>query len=111
MGANRFTLLAGTYIINARVPAYAVNIHKSMLYNITDAAVEIGGSSAYANFFAGTAATGSCSFINGLFTITGTKTFEIRHKCQTTTANTGLGHASNYVINEEYTDIQLWKVA
>jgi hypothetical protein len=107
LAANQFTLDAGTYIIMASAPAYYVNQHQTRLYNITDSALEIAGTSEYMQNSAG--AGSNRSFIVGLFTITALKSFEIQHYCATTAAGDGFGVKNNLQV-EVYTEVMLWKV-
>ena len=107
LSSNQFTLDAGTYLIRAEAPAYNCDVHKTKLYNITDTADEIIGSS-------NTSANGTFvlnhSKVVGLFTIAASKVFEIQHQCSTTHATSGLGIATNMVVSEIYTVVELWKV-
>jgi len=78
---NQITLDAGTYEVNISCPARRVNNHQARLYNITDGAVALVGSSSNAN--EGNYVL-SHSFIKGRITITAQKVFEIQHICKTT---------------------------
>lgn len=107
--SNQFALADGTYWIEAEVPASDVANHRARLYNATDAATAVLGSSARAN----TQADNAPSFIRGRFTVSGgPKTFEIQDICGTTKATTGFGVASNLDSQTEiYTDVRIWKIA
>ncbi len=107
LSSNQFTLDAGTYIISASAPSYNVDKHKVKLYNISDASDEIIGTSennSAADF------TMTRSFVQGQFTISASKIFEIQHRAQTTQATNGFGIASNFSVSEIYTIVDLWKV-
>lgn len=106
--SNRFTLPAGKYFIGANAPGYNVLNHQAWLYNYTDSAAvaDCTGSSADCN----TSAT-TVSIIDGYFSITSAKEFEIRHRCTSTVATFGLGLASNLGNNEIYTQVKIIKVA
>jgi len=108
LAANQFTLLAGTYRIQARAAASSCNGHKLRLYNITDAAVvaNLLGESGYAG-----AANNNYAQLNGEFVIAGTKAFELQHRCSLTQNYSGMGVATNIGEIEVYSDVQLWKVA
>jgi hypothetical protein len=108
LSSNQFTLPAGTYDIDAIVPAFTVGLHKAKLYNITDAADTLQGTSASAQ---ASSSVFSYSVVRGRFTIAGTKTFEIRHQCQTTRATDGFGIQSNFSVTEIYTDVVIKKIA
>lgn len=107
LASNQITLPAGTYWIDAKLPAYAVNGHRARLYNVTDAANELLGTqgASHSSFL-----TQDDSIIRGRFTIASSKVFEIVHYTQTARATTGLGvqsvdslgeiHAQVYIIKE-----------
>jgi len=86
LASNQITLTAGTYLVIARAPAFAVNRHSTRLQNITDSSTTIVGAAAYAG-----ASNWSESFIMGQFTISGTKVFEVQHYCSSTKADEGFG--------------------
>jgi hypothetical protein len=110
---NQFSLPAGTYRIHAIAPAYECDRHQAWLYNITDATTqkapdgttEIRSTSSVS----GTAdSVGMAAVIVGSFRTSGTKTFEIRHRCQTSKTVSGFGLAAN-LGQEIYTSVELWK--
>jgi len=108
LGSNQITLPAGTYFIEAYVPAFTVDTNKAKLYNITDTADEIVGTSTNSS------ASGEgheSSMIFGRFTIAAQKVFEIQHQCLTTKATNGFGKPSNFGVVEVYTEVMIWKVA
>jgi len=110
LSSNQFILPAGTYVINASAPAVAVNFHKTALYNVTDAAYTFYGTSEYTSSSSSYATTRS--HCNGVFTIAGTKTFELRHRCSTTNAGTGaLGNPNSFGVSEIYAEVQLCRIA
>lgn len=104
LSSNQFTLLSGTYEISATVPGYFCSRHQSKLYNVTDSSDTIFGSSE----FAADAETQTISVISGRFTIASTKTFEIRHRCESTSNIVGFGVQSNFA-TEVYTQVFLRK--
>jgi hypothetical protein len=106
LAGNQFTLPAGTYRIQASAPAYNCNRHKAKLRNMTDSIDTLIGSSEVS-------APGgyTTSIINGVFTISAQKTFEIQHQCQTSAATNGFGVESNFGVAEIYTQVQLWRLA
>lgn len=91
ISSNQFTLGAGTYLIDWVCPAYAVNKHKSALYDVTGSAyLEFGGvvrSDAAGNGVAGIT-TGA--FVHSP---SGTNVYEIRHHCATSGTTHGFGVA------------------
>ena len=101
LSSNEFTLAAGTYRIIASAPAYYVGLHKTRLYNVTDAAVqqdvgpnEMYGTAEYSRGTSGVDHASNRSFIVGRFTLASSKALRIEHRCSTTTANVGYGSAT-----------------
>jgi hypothetical protein len=107
LSSNQFTLAAGTYQIKASAPAYAVGVHKALLYNTTDAAIEIIGVNAIANV---ASSVGNRSALSGQFIIASAKTFELRHYTAAVKAGNGLGVATSDGTSEIYAIVELWKV-
>lgn len=111
LGSNRITLPAGTYRIRAYVPAYNANGHRAYLYNFTDSAVTILGSNENSTTSGAADGVHSNSIIDGEFTISGTKSFEIRHYTVAAEANYGLGLAMNVAgFVEQYTRVVINKL-
>lgn len=110
LASNQFTLPAGTYEIDASAPAIQVAGHMIRLQNITDATTVAYGSTEYSN--TGGAYAQNRSTIAGYrFTIAGSKTFELQHRCTTTLATTGMGRPANVGVNEIYSRVVLRKIA
>jgi hypothetical protein len=107
LATNQFTLTAGKYYISASAPAYDVNTHKTRLQNITDTATTVVGTTEYIdvqNFQ-------TRSFIEHVFTITASKTFELQHQCQTTAVTAGLGNQSvGFSAVETYAIVTIEKI-
>jgi hypothetical protein len=93
LASNQLSLPAGTYDILASAPAFAVNNHQARLQNITDGSTILTGTT---NFSRSTASAGdeNNSIVRGRFTLAGTKTIELQHRCQTTGTTTGFGVGS-----------------
>ena len=93
IASNRFTLGAGEYQITFGAVGYKVATHQTALYNYTDSSfvayglIEVASSSVNT----GTTSTGS-AFLN----LTGSKTFEIQHRCSTTKSSNGFGVAGTW---------------
>lgn len=104
-GSPQFALPAGTYRFLISAPAYAVDGHQALLYNVTDGANALLGSSEYAPAGGGV----SRSLISGQVTIAAGKVFEVRHRCATTKADDGLGKAANFGVSEIYTQVEIWQ--
>jgi len=110
LATNQITLPSGTYYIDASSPALYVTNHKAKLRNITDSSDTLIGTSEYANSD-GIDYSQSHSFINGRFTITAQKTFEIQHRVGSTQGGSGMGFASSFGVVEVYANVRIWKVA
>jgi hypothetical protein len=108
LASNQFTLLAGTYEIYSTAVAGQCDGHQSRLANITDS-----------TFIYGTTLNSSPvntdvyndSTINGIFTISTSKTFEIQHRCSNTRNTDGFGLAATLGTNEIYVSVFLRKAA
>lgn len=107
LSSNQFTLPPGKYEIEAKAPALGGDDHKIKLYNATDAIDEIIGSSGYSR---NSSSNQTDSLFVGKIEITTSKTFEIRHRCQTTVATFGFGTASTFGVDEIYTQVKITKV-
>ena len=107
LGSNQITLLAGTYWIEASAPAIEANEHRAYLYNVTDAATEVLGTSAYNT---GANKNSTTSIIKGRFTIGITKVFELRHYIALNQITYGLGEAVSDGQTEIYSDVLITKV-
>lgn len=109
LSSDRFTLPAGTYVIETVCPFQGVNACKIKLYNYSDSSdTLIGG-----NIFSGTGESMSIfNILKGQFTISAEKTFEIQYRCQNAYTDTGLGIPTNFSgYGEIYTVVELWKIA
>lgn len=108
LSSNQFTIPAGTYKVIASAPCYNGVFHKIKLRNITDSSDTVIGSSEVS-----AAATNvvSRSWIDSVFTIAATKTFEIQHRCGTTASTDGFGRADSFSVIEVYTQVCLEKIA
>tara|TARA_B100000508_G_scaffold41834_1_gene32643 strand:+ start:1192 stop:1794 length:603 start_codon:yes stop_codon:yes gene_type:complete len=101
---HQFTLQAGTYHIFASCCAVGVDNHNCRIYNITDSSTLLTGLanknqeenvSDYAH-------------VRGQFTISGTKVFELQHRCQTTVTTHGFGAYASWN-NNVYSTIEIHK--
>lgn len=104
---GNFALLAGTYDLEAFLPAYDVDNHQGQLYNVTDASVVQVGSNGHANT-AGNVK--SVSRIKTVFTIAALKVFQLQHQVQTTKATEGFGRLCNFT-TEVYTQLEVIQTA
>lgn len=106
LGSNQVTLPAGDYEIEATAPAFNCSQTKAYLYNVTDAATTLVGTSEYG------ADSGQVvsSRVVGKFTITASKVFELRHYILNAVVSNGLGVASASGQVEIYSILQIRKV-
>ncbi len=112
IGSNQFTLQAGSYLIRASAPASKVYRHLIHLYNVTDSSRVQDGTCEYA--YPANAYDQCRSFLSARVTISGAKAFEIRHRCQSTVATTGLGIGTENGIGASYniyTIVEIYKEA
>ena len=106
ISSNQFTLAAGSYLVVASAPALGVNNHKLKIYNITDSADVQIGTTEYAH--ASDYST-KRSFVSSRFTISGSKVFEIQHRCETTKSTTGMGRGYSMSVVELFTLVEIYK--
>ena len=107
LASSVITLPAGTYEVIAGAPGYFVLENKAKLRNTTAGSDIALGQNAY--FGAGSVG-GFCQ-IQTYFTLAGSTTIELQHKCSTTRAGNGLGTSCGYGDNEIYSQITITKVA
>jgi hypothetical protein len=109
IASDQITLQPGSYKFSAKLPAADVNYHIGLLYNVTTAADQLLGSSAYTND--SNVAT-TVSEISGSITLTTPQVFELRHRCATTSTGTnGLGQAVNLDSKSEtYTQVEITRL-
>ena len=108
LASNQLTLPAGTYWIEAEATAIWIGAHKAKLFNFTDTAdILLGSSESNVNFT--TRGSDVPSRIIGRFTLAAEKVLEIQHQC-TVTAGGGFGQpGSPGELVEVYTDVRIWK--
>jgi hypothetical protein len=101
LSSNQITIQPGTYYVEATADAYRVDTHQAMLYNTTDSAVELTGSTGRSDNGGDEHST---SFVRGRLVLTESKTFELRHWTQTGLSNVGFGltaaTGTNNIANE-----------
>lgn len=106
LSSNQITLPAGTYFCMASAPGNACGTHIAQLYNTTDSATILTGTSEGAG-----SSIPTRSHVNGRFTLSGVKVLELRHICTTTQATNGLGLPTSLAVTETYAEVLIWKVA
>jgi hypothetical protein len=106
ISSNQFTLVAGTYIIEWSAPAYNSLQHISRLREVTDGTIQE-GSAEYSNDYTQSRSVGSARVIQ-----TGSKTYRIEHRVNTSKDTNGFGVASNNHSNYDvYTLVKIYKEA
>ena len=108
LAIDEVTLPAGTYDVQAFVPAFLVNSSVTRLYDVTNSAILLHGSGVNSHSSFHTSAT---SVIMGRFSLSGTAQVGIDHYAQSSATNgggpVGIG-AGNYSV---FTRMQITKVA
>ena len=105
LNSNQFTLVAGTYLVNASAPAHRVNNHQVRLRNNDDGIIYLGTTEwSHYNY-----ATTTRSFVSARFTIAASKAFELQHRCSTTYSSIGFGRTTDFGAIEEYTLVEIYK--
>ena len=99
-------LLAGTYRVTVIAPFYSVTGVVIRLRNTTDSTSTLQSVNNYI-----TTNNGGYAILEGTFTITATKNFEVQYNCNTTWATGGLGIALSGGLSEIYTQITIVKTA
>ena len=103
IGSNQFTLPPGDYDVSAKSYMQGCTQSRLKLYNVTDSTDAIVGISDYINNGTG---IGTKLKAEGTLSLTATKTFEIRYRCNTALSTNGLGVAGSYG-TEVYTHVEL----
>jgi hypothetical protein len=104
---SQFTLVAGTYLINASAPCFKGDSHQIRLYNVTDSSIVCLGTTEF-TWNGSTNANQTRSHIDNLVIITATKTFELQHYIQTNSSD-GLGNGFG-LGTEIFSTVQLIKL-
>lgn len=109
LSSNRIVFpFAGVYLIRAFANANKVGNHQALLWNYTDNVLALAGSSASA-VYGGNAAQ-SVSIISGKITVAvASKAYELRHRCQNTIADVGLGQSVGFGQDELYAQVEIWR--
>ena len=103
--ASVISLPAGTYAIYGFAPSYNTDRNKLRLQNTTDATTTALGQNCFSS------ASQVVAVLQTVFTITGTKNFELQQRFQTTTPTNGLGVPVSFGDNEVYAQIQITRIA
>lgn len=107
LASNQLTLAAGTWRCKISVPGFSILRHQALLYDVTNSAILIVGSSEYSNGNA----TQANSIIVGRFVLAGSTVLEVRHRVEIgeIAPNLGFGNACNFGTSEIYTIGEFWK--
>jgi len=109
LSSNEFTLQSGVYLVEATAPGFRVGLHRSRIYNVTDAAEEIRGQNQFSINSA--SANQTSATLAGLIDITSSKTFRLEHRAQSTQASNGFG--ATHAIGGEvdiYSEVKITKL-
>jgi len=106
ISSNQFTLQAGTYLIEWRIPGYNCETWQSRLQNITDGSTVAQGESHYTrSLYHQDWGEGAARV-----TISGAKAFEIQQYAYSTQSTNGMGFAtSNSTGTEVYGRVKIYK--
>ncbi len=110
LGTNQFTLDAGTYEITATTSSGNAGRNRIYLYNVTDSAEALVGTSDRDNSPSTAFFGHGTAHLEGEFTIAATKTFEIRHEIEQAHTGSGLGINISDGEIEVYTQVHIVKV-
>jgi hypothetical protein len=106
IASSVITLPAGTYLVQAYAPFIQTNGAQLKLRNTTDSTDAIVGTAQKIN----TSASGMPE-LTGVFTIAGSKNFELQYRVNATKTIDGLGGAEFFGVGEIYSSITITKTA
>ena len=107
VSSNKFTPIAGTYMIWVEAPASEVEQNRVRLYNVDETAVVAEG----LNVFAASSGSTSVATLFTIFTADGNDEYRIDHYTNTAQASDGLGKAVGDGGAEIYTQVLLLKIS
>ncbi len=105
IASNQIILPAGTYMVDAAAPGFAIDRNVARLRNVSDSLDVLIGTSTYQGDDT------SWSEIIGEFTLAATKTLEIQSRCSQTITGEGFGRAAGFGVAEVYTIAKFTKIA
>ena len=116
VSSNKFTLPAGTYVIDYDASSFRVNRNSTRLYNVTDGEVVGGGTTIipsthnyqYNNWYA----MSRCFGYSPKITLTGSTEFRVEHQCATSITDYGFGYEypGSVFGNTYYTMVHIYKM-
>ena len=109
LATNVFTLPAGTWLIEAKVPGYQTDRQRARIYQTTAPNIIFYGTSEY---HGNAVAASTSTLVIGCYVIapSTTSSFRIEHRVQTGQATFGLGVASNFGSPELYTTVKCTRI-
>ncbi len=108
IASNELTLESGTYYARVRAPAFATDGHQ-VLITQDDNTVLLTGSS---NYTLANLSTTNFTTAEGIFTLLAQTNVKVRHYCQASIPNDGLGKFAGRPGGvERYTSLEIWKIA
>ena len=109
LASNQITLPAGTYKIRVEAPAAETNLHKCILYDITNSTPAIIGRPCKADTDSN--ASNSISIAEDVVSIEDSTVYEVQHYCAVSKSTYGFGQAYNLSVVEVYTTVVIQKIA
>lgn len=118
LSSNEFTLGVGSYVIEFSAPAFGVSTHQARLFDVTAGATVASNTGIAGNGISQamisntTSPTTNCAVGTARVTISsGTNTYRLQHKCNSTRTTQGFGRASDMGEDEIYTVVKIYKEA
>jgi hypothetical protein len=93
LNANFFTLMPGTYAIEAYAPGYRCSNHQARLFNITYSIVTAIGTNEYSG---SSGDTQSKSLVTAVVSVSTPTSFRLEHRCSLSAASSGFGTANGF---------------
>ena len=106
IASSVITLAAGTYRIQGTAPWFGTTNNVQPRFQNTTDSISYLGQSSY-----GTGSSGMISYVEAIFTITGTKNFELQHRCSATVATNGFGVGANFGVSTIFSTLCIEKIA
>ncbi|MCM8595123.1 hypothetical protein [Accumulibacter sp.] len=110
LSSNQITLPAGTYRVRAHSPSSGCNLVQAWLWNVTDSTATVRGTSENGSQGGGSDPCSVRSWVEGRFTLSATKVFELRMYTDSVYSNTGLGACVSQG-TEVYSVVEIFKEA
>ena len=108
IASSVITLPAGTYIIQGTTPWWGSVLEVQPRFQNTTDSISYLGQGGYGTGGVGMAFGG---YVEAIFTITGSKNFELQHRCAQTTASNGLGIGANFGVSTIFSTLCIEKIS